>query len=155
MIAYNFANLLPLSDRQYFYQLCVEFGWFQTSTLDTQPFGKYFPIEFWERQCVDIFGPKFNMDQLKRGVQETNINYGGKAIKVRKVVFVNGSIDPAHALGITRNLSGSTPAIYINGTAHCADAYPDDMNGVNDPPQLKLARITINDEIGKFLERDN
>ncbi len=41
--------------------------------------------------------------------------YGGYGLKVTRVVFPNGSIDPWHALGVTKDLSKEAPALYING----------------------------------------
>lgn len=41
--------------------------------------------------------------------------YGGHDIKVTRVVFPNGSIDPWHALGVITDLSSSATAVYING----------------------------------------
>jgi hypothetical protein len=37
--------------------------------------------------------------------------YGGKDIHVNNVVFVHGSFDPWHALGVTKDLS---PGIYFS-----------------------------------------
>lgn len=58
---------------------------------------------------------RFNLDLLKSGVERTNAIYGGKDLKVTRVVFPNGSIDPWHALGITADLSPDATAIFING----------------------------------------
>lgn len=41
------------------YQTCTEFGFFQTSTGQSNVFGNSFPVEFFVQQCVDIFGPRF------------------------------------------------------------------------------------------------
>jgi hypothetical protein len=46
------------------------------------------------------------------------VNYGGKGLKVSRVIFVNGSIDPWHALGLTTQ-NGTTRdnlVIFIEGT---------------------------------------
>lgn len=135
--------------RQWTYQTCTEFGFFQTSSALDQPFGSNFPEKFFVQQCEDIFGSKFNMKFLNSGIQRTNIFYGGYDIEVSRVVFVHGSIDPWHALGITKSLSENAQAIYINGTAHCADMYPESDQ---DLPQLLQAREKIKDFIGKWLE---
>lgn len=87
--------------------------------------------------------------------------YGGLDIEVSNVVFVHGSIDPWHALGITKTQDDKAPAIYIEGknhlyfklpliingqydcftgTAHCANMYP---KSENDLPQLQAAREQI------------
>lgn len=41
--------------------------------------------------------------------------YGGFDLQVTNVVFVHGSIDPWHALGITKSNNPEAPAIYIEG----------------------------------------
>lgn len=63
--------------------------------------------------CADVFGPKFGADLVTRGTALTMAEYGGLAMAVTNVVFVHGSLDPWHALGITEDLSPSAPAILI------------------------------------------
>lgn len=65
--------------------------------------------------CVDIFGPKFNMTFLEAAAERTNTLYGGLDIEADNVVYVHGSIDPWHALGITKTLELNAPSIYIKG----------------------------------------
>ncbi|XP_046391148.1 putative serine protease K12H4.7 [Ischnura elegans] len=135
--------------RLWTYQTCTEFGFFQTSNATDQPFGDDFQENFFQQQCVDIFGAKFNADFLKAAIRRTNMFYGGYDIEISRVIFVHGSIDPWHALGITHSLSEEAQAILINGTAHCADMYP---GSDRDPPQLVEARQRIMETIGKWLE---
>lgn len=45
--------------RQWTYQTCTEFGFFQTSTAKPQLFSETFPVDFFVNQCSDIFGPRF------------------------------------------------------------------------------------------------
>ncbi|XP_041359445.1 putative serine protease K12H4.7 [Gigantopelta aegis] len=135
--------------RQWTYQTCTEFAFFQSTDLKDQPFGQTFPVNFSIQQCIDIFGPKFNVDLINRGIKRTNTNYGARGIKISKVVFPNGSIDPWHALGITKDISSDARAIYINGTAHCANMYPP---AVTDTDQLRAARMNIMHSIGKWIK---
>lgn len=44
--------------RQWTYQTCTEFGFYQTSDKDTLVFGDKFPAEFFVRQCTDIYGDR-------------------------------------------------------------------------------------------------
>ncbi|GLV45531.1 uncharacterized protein CBL_02551 [Carabus blaptoides fortunei] len=134
--------------RQWTYQTCTEFGFFQTSSYLPQVFGNSFPVEFFAQMCVDIFGPKFNMEYLDKATQRTNTMYGGLDIEVDNVVFVHGSIDPWHALGITKTRDNKAPAIYIEGTAHCANMYP---KSEKDLPQLQAAREQIADLIDSWI----
>lgn len=101
--------------RQWTYQTCTEFGYYQSSDLEDQPFGNRFPIDFSIRQCSDIFGKKFNYKLLKNAIIRTNAMYGGLNLKVDRTVFPNGSVDPWSALGFTNNQTGNV-AIFIQGT---------------------------------------
>lgn len=70
-------------------------------------------------------------------------------MKVRKVVFPNCSIDPWHALGVLTDLNEDSKALLINGTAHCADMYPESDN---DPQQLTDERNFIIKSLDNFLK---
>lgn len=41
--------------------------------------------------------------------------YGGLNIKENRVIYVHGSVDPWHALGITHTKTKNNVAIYIEG----------------------------------------
>ena len=82
-------------------------------------------------------------------LQGTNAEYGGTEVEVTNVVFVHGSIDPWHAMGIISSSSESAPAIYIEGTAHCANMYPESPD---DPVQLKRARTEIGKLVHQWIE---
>lgn len=126
--------------RQWTYQTCTEFGFFQTSTARPNLFSETFPVDFFVQQCTDIFGPRYlkifilnnfvlkntysvftfvlvryNIQLLENAVERTNTLYGGLHLHVTNVVYVHGSIDPWHALGITKSSNPNAPAIFING----------------------------------------
>lgn len=136
--------------RQWTYQTCTEFGFYQSSDSSKQPFGHSFPIEFSTAQCADIYGSTYNLSVIDRGVERTNQNYGAKGIRVSNIVFPNGSIDPWHALGITEDLGPDALAVFINGTAHCANMYPATPK---DSLGLVAARVKIEANIGKWLTK--
>ena len=72
---------------------------------------------FYIKQCQDIFGPQFNSDLLNDSVRNTNINYGGYSYEGSRVVFVNGEIDPWHALGFYKAPPNeNTNTIFIKGS---------------------------------------
>nr|KAF7435023.1 hypothetical protein H0235_003214 [Vespula pensylvanica] len=135
--------------RQWIYQTCTEFGFFQTSTARPNLFSEMFPVEFFIQQCIDIFGPRYNIDLLNNAVKRTNTLYGALKLEVNNVVFVHGSVDPWHALGITTSLTPEATAIYINGTAHCANMYP---STEHDLPQLKAAKVQVGRIIYRWLK---
>ncbi|XP_043216351.1 putative serine protease K12H4.7 isoform X2 [Amphibalanus amphitrite] len=138
--------------RQWIYQTCNEFGWYQTSDAEGQPFGHRFPLTFSVQQCMDAYGTKFNQSFIDAAVAATNVRYGGRGIRVRRVVFINGSIDPWHAMGLTATRSRHAPVIYVNGTAHCANMYP---SRDEDLPELKAARRRIGRLIARWLQEDD
>ena len=147
------ASRVPgdVGNRAWFYQTCTEFGWYQSSSQNGHPFGATFPVDFFVKMCSDVFGTKFNLDLLKRGIDITNREYGSLNISVTNVVFVHGSLDPWHALGVTKDLSKEAPAILIEGTSHCANLYPESKD---DPQGLKDARKRIGELIGVWIKEN-
>ncbi|EDQ91339.1 uncharacterized protein MONBRDRAFT_18115 [Monosiga brevicollis MX1] len=122
--------------RQWIYQTCMEFAYFQTTDASDQPFGVGVPLSYFEQQCVDGYGlpPVPN-------VNWTNEFYGGQQVAGTRIIYPNGSIDPWHALSVTSNTTiEDTLAIFINGTAHCANMYPPSSS---DLPGLTAARTSI------------
>lgn len=122
--------------RQWLYQTCTEFGYFQSTDSNSQPFGDLVPVSYYTQFCTDVFG--FTWEPR---IDETNVMYGGADPQSTNVVFVNGSIDPWHALSIlTSNPNFNITAIYIEGTAHCANMR---KAKANDPPGLAVAQQQI------------
>ncbi|XP_029634017.1 putative serine protease K12H4.7 [Octopus sinensis] len=134
--------------RQWIYQTCTEFGYFQTSDFPKQPFGHYYPLSISGQICMDLFGKKFNLNLTSAGIQWTNANYGALHLSGSRIILPNGSIDPWHALGVLSDISKDVKAVYINGTAHCANMYP---AAASDPLALVLARQEISEFVGKWL----
>lgn len=52
---------------------------------------------------------------LDNAVNETNKFYGGLRPATTNVLYIHGSIDPWHALGLTKSKNPHTPTIYIEG----------------------------------------
>ncbi|CAG06389.1 unnamed protein product [Tetraodon nigroviridis] len=123
--------------RQWVYQTCTEFGFFQSSDSPNQPFTG-FPLRFQVKQCEQFYN--ISAELLTAAVAQTNEYYGSYDIRSSRIVFPNGAIDPWHALGITQDITQDLPAVFIQGTAHCANMYPARNE---DLPQLVLARDHI------------
>jgi len=135
--------------RQWFWQTCTEFGFYQTTDSENQPFGGDFDLAFALKQCADVFGDEFTPDKINKAIDDTNEFYGGRNLKTTNVIVINGSIDPWHALGILEDEPG-VPSAYVTGTAHCAD-----MLGArsNDPAELTAAREKITASIEEWLKK--
>lgn len=136
--------------RQWTYQTCTEFGFYQTSDAKQLLFGDRFAVDFFYDQCVDIYDRSLDRARQEADIVRTNINYGELHIRTTNVIYVHGSIDPWHALGLTQSPSAAMPTVFINGTAHCANMYEPQLG---DFPQLKAARLTISAYIGEVLAR--
>uniref|UniRef100_A0A672NEF7 Putative serine protease K12H4.7 n=1 Tax=Sinocyclocheilus grahami TaxID=75366 RepID=A0A672NEF7_SINGR len=130
--------------RQWVYQTCTEFGFYQSTDSPNQPFSG-FPLHYHLQQCADIYNLSTSLDDA---IQQTNEEYGGYDIRTTRIVFPNGSIDPWHALGVTRDITSDLLAVFIKGTAHCANMYP---ARAEDLPQLSLARDHIFIMLQKWL----
>lgn len=136
-----------------FCTVVYRFGCVMVFTSSCFPvFTLFFTHRFFEQMCTDIYGERFTHDLLDLGVKRTNTMFGGFNMKSRRIVFPNGSVDPWHALGITssREVSSDSMAVFINGTAHCADLYPDSES---DPPSLIDARIQIRNFLASSLSQ--
>jgi len=143
--------------RQWTYQTCFEFGYYQTtdSPSTAQPFGNLVPIDYYLQMCNDTFSPNGEIVMNPAGnVDQTNALYGGnKPHGATKIVFVNGSIDPWHSISVTSDINDSVEAILIQGTAHCANTIPF-VKGQY-PLSLALAQEQVNVIIGNWLEDGN
>ena len=142
-------SLSPSAERQWYYQTCTEFGYYQTTDSPSQPFGSLMTLPSFTSLCSLAFS--LPSTAIADAVAATNAYYGGRKLlpNASNIVFPNGSIDPWHALGVTANLSSSLTAIFIEGTAHCANMYPP---SAHDPPGLALARQEISTILGQWLK---
>lgn len=52
---------------------------------------------------------------LEQVVSQTNSYYGALKPNTTNVLYVHGSIDPWHALGLIKSRNPKTPTIFING----------------------------------------
>lgn len=128
------------SVRSWTYQTCTEFGFYQTSKNVSYIFTDRFDVAYFIKQCADIYGTGFSEASLNRSVAQTNIMYGAQQPSTTNVLFVHGTLDPWHVLGLYQSTNPETPTILIEGTAHCADMYEPREQ---DLPQLKAARVKI------------
>ncbi|XP_056420864.1 putative serine protease K12H4.7 isoform X1 [Hyla sarda] len=134
--------------RQWMYQTCTEFGYFQSSDSISQPFSG-FPLSYHVQQCTDVYGKGFTLPVVNGAVEQTNENYGGLNVQSSRIIFPNGLIDPWHALGIKMNLSSDLIAFPMQDAAHCADMYP---SRPEEPPALPAVRGKIFEYLKEWLQ---
>lgn len=90
--------------RPWLYQMCTEFGWFQTTEESEQPF-RGVPSSFSVHLCTSIFGPELKSEDIIPSIELTNLLYGGKDIAntISRAVLVNGGVDPWHDVSYTKS----------------------------------------------------
>jgi len=136
-------------DRAWVWQTCTEFGYYQSTDTPTNFYGQVINVDYYVRQCAEIYGANYNNASVYAAVDRINAMYGGRDnFSATNVMLPNGNVDPWHALGILSSPRPSVTAVLINGTAHCADMYPpasDDLPGLTD------ARTTIEAQVSAFL----
>jgi serine protease 16 len=137
------------SARQWIYQTCNEFGYFQTTASVHSPFHALSAVteqNVGSEICKRVYGIDVSPD-----VGSTNIDYGSLGITVENVTFPSGTIDPWHALAVQNSTtlhSSTAAAVFIEGTAHCADMY---YPKANDIAQMQWAHEKIAEAITRYL----
>ena len=139
--------------RQWVYQTCTEFGYYQTTDSAKQPFGDLITLSSQLKMCSEVYG--ISPSDVARAVEATNRHYGGNVhfpSNASDIIFPNGSLDPWNVLGVyivsTDSLAVNNVIVDIVGTAHCANMYPPSPH---DLPQLVRARISITNNIQKWI----
>lgn len=136
--------------RQWTYQTCTEFGYFQTSDSKYQVFGTNTPLEFFLKQCVDVYG--ISVSRTKREIAWANTEYGEYELAktgASRIIFPNGSVDPWHALSYLKS-EENIIAIYIKGASHCANMYG---KSSKDSKEIIQARQEIDKIIKEWLAK--
>ncbi|EDW83811.1 uncharacterized protein Dwil_GK13807 [Drosophila willistoni] len=106
--------------RQWIYQTCNEYGWYQTSGSSNQPFGTKFPLTLYTTMCADIYGEKFSNEFITNQVWDTNEYFGRLEPGVYDIHITHGQLDPWRAMGI-QDESLELVATVIPDYAHCKD----------------------------------
>lgn len=136
--------------RQWTWQTCTEFGYFQTTTSPNQPFaeGNLVPLSFYEQMCNDAFKTRFSIDS---NILDTNTKFGGNNLPTywtRNVAFDNSVVDPWHTLSVQSDVNEASPLYLFNDKGHCAAvSVPKD----DDPDSIKRVRIEISYQINEWL----
>ncbi|XP_036393002.1 thymus-specific serine protease [Megalops cyprinoides] len=138
-----------VGERQWYYQTCTEFGYYQTCEDAFCPFSRMLTLKSQTELCPLLFG--IPQSSLHSNVAFTNKYYGGDHPQTHRVLYVNGDIDPWHELSVLQNGTSvdRDRAIVIKGTAHCAN-----MNTpqASDPPALTEARREIEVHVARWLK---
>uniref|UniRef100_A0A1I7XDJ0 DDE_3 domain-containing protein n=1 Tax=Heterorhabditis bacteriophora TaxID=37862 RepID=A0A1I7XDJ0_HETBA len=139
VVAFHYSG----DERAWTWQQCTEFGYFQSTDANTI-FGAVTPNNLFINICRDVFGKNYNADFIAESVHKTLKYYGGAdGYTGTNVIIPNGSLDPWHVLGKTKNSTNPSVIVYsIKGGAHCSDMYP--VTEKPNPDIIKLHEIITN-----------
>ncbi len=132
----NPADYYEYAGRQWMYQSCTEFGYFQVAFAEGSKSARSSRIDlkYHNEACERMFGIQGQVDTAR-----TNREYysGLFDSNVRNIHFTNGTDDPWSNLSLTNEgeLQGLNPglsALFIQGAAHCDDLGSRMMAGLSE-----------------------
>ncbi|XP_026479920.1 putative serine protease K12H4.7 [Ctenocephalides felis] len=138
--------------RPWLYQTCTEYGYYQTDSSPSQPYGSGInTLHFNIQICKDIFEDVFAdnaEDILNTGIERTNVVYGALTSAVDRVIFTHGTVDPWHSIGLLEEVNPESPVIVVKGTSHCQD-----LQSISsaDSAEMKAAKKRVLELIAKWL----
>lgn len=126
--------------RQWIYQTCNEFGWYQTSGSKKQPFGSSFPLELYVELCKGVYGKEFNEKSLQKSIKSVNQVYKGIKTSVKNVYYTNGELDPWRPMGVQKDRSKFSPADIVPEASHTMDLY---SIALSDSPEMMMVKLRV------------
>jgi len=171
------CDLACTSTRQWIWQSCNEFGYFQTTTGTDQPFAgfTYANLETAGKQvCVQGFGipeSEYTGPKANSKGPVANTRYGGRHVEGINITMPNGNCDPWHALSVVNatdpfyesgaGMAGcpgeqvtTASVVEIDGTAHCRDMYAPgafESIGIPDTEPVKWAHKVIGEKVAYYI----
>lgn len=143
-VALIYWNSLCLIARPWFYQTCNEYGWYQSSRSNNQPFGNKFPATFNIELCKDVFSSKFGNEQVESNIAQTNEDFGGLEPNVENVYMTHGELDPWSAMGH----GVAEGATVITKASHCTDF---DSISSSDSAEMRASKERIAELVREWL----
>lgn len=138
------------ADRQWYFQTCNEFGWYQTSSSHPNHiFGSAFPVDLYSSMCADIYDGVFDLEKIRTNVLATNNKHNGFVPNISNVYTTHGEFDPWRPMGITEPLNEDTPTVILTGYSHCKD-----LGSISDAdtPQMRQTKMDITNHVRKWLK---
>jgi thymus-specific serine protease len=168
------CDLTCNSTRQWIWQSCREFGFFQTTTGRGQPFKAFAEItvaNVGKTLCEQAFpGAWGGQPYTGPRIEWSNTHYGNRDIASVNTTLPNGSADPWHSLGVVNStdpfynscdgnacekqrLKASDHLVFLDGTSHCRDMFaPVGPNAtVKDPEAVVWAHVQIAKYVASYL----
>jgi serine protease 16 len=137
------------NSRQWIYQTCTQFGYFQTCETNENGkclFAPQMNLDYYTNLCRDVFG--FASYEVNKRIQFSNDYYGGNYTQGSRILFVNGEIDPWHALSVQKDLQDDQTSILIPDGSHCQNMY---SSSSEDSEFMKKAKSKIEAKVAEWL----
>ncbi|CAG6006884.1 unnamed protein product, partial [Menidia menidia] len=137
------------AERQWTYQTCTEFGFYQTCEDTTCPFSGMSTLQAQTKLCTTVFS--ISQHSLPASIAFTNTYYGGDKPNTHRVLYVNGGIDPWKELSVVKGTSGEgdeIQTVFIEDAAHCADMS---SGRVGERSSLRKAKQEIEKHVAGWL----
>uniref|UniRef100_A0A3P8PKX4 Serine protease 16 n=1 Tax=Astatotilapia calliptera TaxID=8154 RepID=A0A3P8PKX4_ASTCA len=141
---------VDIGERQWTYQTCTEFGFYQSCEDATCPFSGMLTLQDQTKLCTTLFG--ISQHSLPARIAFTNTYYGGDNPHTHRILYVNGGIDPWKTLSVVQDGTEEgeeAQTIFIKDTAHCADMS---SRRVTDRSSLTKARQEIEKHVANWLK---
>lgn len=107
------VNIFRILARQWIFQTCNEYGWFQTSNSTEHPFGSSFPAALQIIECEDLYDNLFDSISIESKIDNTNILHGALTPIVRNVYSTHGEYDPWRPAGVQTDINESSETFII------------------------------------------
>ena len=112
------------SSRQWGYQFCTTYGWFQTNYRPSSLRWKGMTLDYWHKYCREFIG-----SAVSPKIEHTSIMYGAEDIVKygSNIIFTQGKDDPWRWVGINEN-TAENPKVDVlvvncNDCGHCIELY--------------------------------
>lgn len=126
------------TSRQWTWQYCREFGWYQVASKFHQERSKFVDETYFNNQCHDIYGLDMS---IYPNVELTESTYGyGNKINSTNIFFANGSEDPwkwVTQLEDRPEINQPSRVSDCTGCGHCCELHTPKES---DPSELKATR---------------
>lgn len=112
-----------LGMRQWFYQSCTEYGYWQNADPSESMRSKQINANYHDELCHRLFGMAKigSVNNILKKFYEPLLN----PINVSRILYTNGVVDPWSNLSITtengNHVNPNTEALVIPGASHCSD----------------------------------
>jgi len=135
------------ADRQWWFQTCTEFGYFQNAPSVGSIRSQRVNMTYHRTHCQALFGVPLWPDTTA-----TNEYYGSNHTAATRVVFVNGSQDPWQKASVLNDLSISEPALMVtcHNCGHCVDLR-ECPGGCQNPNAVNQVRAEVAWFVGQCL----